>query len=116
MSIDRSRNIGVRRSKTARGVIVFAKDTAVEYPPIDENLRLHAAPETSLDGSATNLAGAMRLAVATLPSDSAGRVVVVTDGNENVGDARDEARQLANRGVGIDVVPIRYQSRPRNRG
>jgi Mg-chelatase subunit ChlD len=110
-----NRSIAQHRSAPKQdraGVIVFAKDTAVEYPPVDENLRLHAASETSLDGSATNLAGAMRLAVATLPSDSAGRVVVVTDGNENVGDARDEARQLVDRGIGIDVVPIRYQSRP----
>ncbi|HTQ40021.1 MAG TPA: VWA domain-containing protein [Pirellulales bacterium] len=93
------------------GVIMFAKEPAVENPPVDENLRLTNHAETSLDGSYTNLAGAMRLAMATLPADSAGRVVIVTDGNENLGNAAEEARQLAAHGMGIDVVPIRYQAR-----
>ncbi len=109
-----SRSIAQHRHAAVQdraGVIVFAREPAVEYPPVDENLRLTSNAETSLDGSYTNLAGAMRLAMATLPSDSAGRVVIVTDGNENIGNAREEAQQLASRGIGIDVAPIRYQSR-----
>ncbi|HZZ29739.1 MAG TPA: VWA domain-containing protein [Pirellulales bacterium] len=99
----------VRRDRAS--VIVFAKEPAVDYPPLDENLRLTSNTETSVNGNFTNLAGAMRLALATLPADSAGRVVIVTDGNENLGNAAEEAQQLAARGIGIDVVPIRYQSR-----
>lgn len=100
----------MQRCKIA-GVVVFAKEPAVEYPPIDENVRLTGNTETALDESYTNLAGAMRLAMATVPNDSAGRVVIVTDGNENIGNAREEAQPLAARGIGIDVVPIKYQSR-----
>jgi hypothetical protein len=55
------------------GVIVFAKDSAIEYPPVDENLKLTSNAETSLDGSFTNLAAAMRMAMSTLPSDSNNR-------------------------------------------
>src|SRR5258708_5843551 len=93
------------------GVIVFAKEAALEYPPVDENIRLGKTVETPLDTTHTNLAGALKLALATMPDDSAGRVVVVTDGNENLGSATDEAQRLAARGIGIDVVPIRYEAR-----
>src|SRR5437763_17148178 len=48
----------------------------------------------------------MKLAQPSFPEDSAKRIVVVTDGNENLGDARTVARTLADAGIGIDVVPI----------
>ena len=37
---------------------------------------------------ATNIASALKLAQASFPEDSAKRIVIVTDGNENLGDAR----------------------------
>jgi uncharacterized membrane protein len=46
------------------------------------------------------------MAHATFPEDSANRIVVVSDGNENLGDARAVARSLAEQGIGIDVVPV----------
>ncbi|HEY2762354.1 MAG TPA: VWA domain-containing protein, partial [Pirellulales bacterium] len=93
------------------GVIVFAKDAAVEYPPVDENIVLADKLETSLDATHTNLESALKLAAATLPADSASRVVLVTDGNENLGDAYAQAQQLTEKGIGIDVVPLRYSGR-----
>src|SRR5215475_1505700 len=93
------------------GVIAFAKDAAVEYPPVDENIVLADKLEPPLDASHTNLESALKLAAATLPADSASRVVLVTDGNENLGDAYAQAQQLADRGIGIDVVPVRYSGR-----
>ena len=59
---------------------------------------------------ATNIASALKLAQASFPEDSAKRIVIVTDGNENLGDARTVARTLADDGIGIDVVPIELQS------
>ena len=105
-----ARHRSVHRNDRA-GVIVFAKEAAVEYPPVDENIQLPSQLETPLDTSHTNLSGAEIGAVATLPVDSASRVVLVTDGNENLGNALAEAQQLADAGIGIDVVPIRYYGR-----
>jgi Mg-chelatase subunit ChlD len=93
------------------GVIAFAKEAVVEHPPIDDNIRLSHKIESQLDTTHTNLASAMKLAAATLPADSASRVVIVTDGNQNLGDAMEEARLLTEKGIGIDVVPIRYVAR-----
>ncbi len=88
------------------GVIVFGRQAAIEVPPFDEDVRVGKRVEAPLDPEHTNLADALKLAQASFPEDSAGRVVVVSDGNENLGDARDQAEQLASAGIGIDVVPI----------
>ena len=68
--------------------------------------------ETSLDRiDATNLEAALKLGLAAFPEHSAKRLVVVTDGNENLGDSRTMAQVAAARGVGIDVVPVILQAR-----
>lgn len=90
------------------GVIVFGRDAAIEAPPLEHDLgwldRTEALPPDWAE--ATNLAAALKLALATLPADSARRVVIVTDGNQNIAEARQIAPQLAAQGIGIDVVPV----------
>ncbi|MDX1963760.1 MAG: VWA domain-containing protein [Pirellulales bacterium] len=93
------------------GVIVFAREATIEHPPHAAEIRIPETIESRIETDATNLAGAIKLAQATLPEDSAGRIVIICDGNENLGDAREQARRLAEVGVGIDVVPIRYPAR-----
>ncbi|MGD9719595.1 MAG: VWA domain-containing protein [Pirellulales bacterium] len=88
------------------GVIVFGREAAIEIPPMDDDQSMPRV-ETAVDREHTNLAGAMKLAQASFPHDAAKRVVVISDGNQNAGDALDQARALANSGIGIDVVPIR---------
>ena len=96
-------------------VIVFGADANIEVPPLDDDLPIVNRLETvsKLRRDATNLEAAMRLAQATFPEDSSRRIVIVSDGNENVGNAQQVADQLASDGVGIDVVPI-WLSRDRD--
>lgn len=62
----------------------------------------------------TDLAGAIRLASSLVPPDAAGRLVLVSDGNETAGDVMIEAERLASRNASrasslpIDVVPVEY--------
>jgi len=100
-----------RRPRDRAGVIVFGREAAIELPPFDESIPLAATPGSPVDPEYTNLAGAMRLAQATFPEDAARRVVILSDGNENLGDALEQGRALAAAGTGIDVLPIRYQRR-----
>ncbi|MCC6174387.1 MAG: VWA domain-containing protein [Chloroflexi bacterium] len=65
-----------------------------------------------VDGSKTDIAGAIRLALATLPSTMARKIVVVSDGNENVGKALDQARISNAAGVPIYVAPLAQQAGP----
>jgi uncharacterized membrane protein/Mg-chelatase subunit ChlD len=87
------------------GVIVFGKNAEVEVPPIDFNVHLPRV-ESLLDPEFTNLSNAMQRAMAMFPHDAAKRIVIVTDGNQNIGDALEEARALADAGVSIDAMPV----------
>jgi Mg-chelatase subunit ChlD len=88
------------------GVIVFGREAVVESPPLEGRAHLPARFESGVDAEATNLAAALRLAQALFPADAAKRVVVISDGNQNVGDAYSQAKRLAELGIGIDVLPI----------
>ncbi|HUT13677.1 MAG TPA: VWA domain-containing protein [Thermoguttaceae bacterium] len=90
------------------GVIVFGREADIEVPPFDDDVQIPKV-ETQVDGRHTNLAAAVKLAQAAFPEDSAKRIVVVSDGNENLGNVVEQARAAADAGIGIDVVPIRYQ-------
>jgi uncharacterized membrane protein len=88
------------------GVIVFGKNAEVEAPPVDFSIQLAPRIESLLDPDYTNLAGAVQRAMSLFPHDTAKRVVLVTDGNENIGNVLEEARAAADGGVSIDVMPV----------
>jgi len=100
-----------RKKDDRAGVIVFGREAVIEMPPFDDTVQLSPRVETPLDPESTNLAGALKLAQATFPEDAAKRIVVVSDGNQNMGDALDQGRHVADAGVGIDVQPVRFLSR-----
>ena len=87
-------------------MIVFGKNAEVEVPPVDFSIQLAPQIESLLDPNYTNLAGAMQRAMSLFPHDTAKRIVLVTDGNQNIGDALEEARAMADAGVSIDVMPV----------
>ena len=90
------------------GIVAFGRDAAIEIPPFDDNIpRLRRLESIGDRTDATNLESALNLAQASMPEDTARRIVIVTDGNENIGTASKLAARLAAAGIGIDVVPIR---------
>lgn len=92
------------------GVVVFGRDAATEVPPLDAPWRMSKI-ESLVDPRFTNLQGALEMAEASFPPDTAKRVVIVSDGNQNMGDASEQAERMLQAGTGIDVVPIRYERR-----
>jgi len=95
------------------GLIVFGRNANLQIPPFDDDISALGGLGTyvSLRTDATNLAAAIKLAQATFTEGSAKRIVVVTDGNENLGDARAVAAGLAEDGIGIDVAPVKLTAR-----
>ncbi|MFO0820408.1 MAG: VWA domain-containing protein [Pirellulales bacterium] len=96
------------------GVIVFGRDASIEVAPFDDDIQPAGQFESlfQVPRDATNLAAALKLANAAFPENVARRIVIVTDGNENLGDARAEAKELVEQqGIGIDVVPVRLLAR-----
>ncbi len=92
------------------GVIVFGRDAEVELPPVDFNYEMRRI-ESSVDRQETNLAAALQRAMSLFPHDAAKRIVIVTDGNENAGDALRQARAIVSSGVSIDVLPVPLEAR-----
>ena len=99
-------------SEDKAGVIIFGREATIEHPPFADEIRSVGMLESlySLRTDATNIAAALKLAQASFPEDTAKRIVIVTDGNENLGDARTIAATMAETGIGIDVVPIKLPS------
>jgi uncharacterized membrane protein/Mg-chelatase subunit ChlD len=100
-----------RHGEDKVGVIVFGREAVIEVPPFDETVQLSRDVESPLDPESTNLSGAMKLALASFPQHAAKRIVVVSDGNQNLGDALDQARHLADAGTSIDVQPVFFNAR-----
>ncbi|MGO8671136.1 MAG: VWA domain-containing protein [Capsulimonadaceae bacterium] len=88
----------------AAGIIVFGRDAYLEEPPSTTLTDLNDL-EPAVAGDATDLQDALRLAAQTFPADSGRKIVLVTDGNENIGDAAAEIDSLRQQGVRVDVAP-----------
>ena len=88
-------------------VISFNGVADVEQLPM-KKLAIDRISET-VAGDQSNLAGAARMGLALLPPDTIGRIVLISDGNENVGDILAEAEQFGAAGIPIDVLPIQYE-------
>lgn len=93
------------------GLIDFASGAYLEQLPMrggysDQLLgRLPAVPNPDR----TDIASAIRLAMAMFPHDTGKRIVLVSDGNDNMGDVLTEAQRARADGVVIDVVPLWYR-------
>lgn len=96
------------------GAITFDGDAYIEQLPskpgpdggIFSDVKL-ISPNNRPDR--TNIAAAVRLALACFPQDAAKRIVLMSDGNQNVGDVMTEVQTAAAANVTVDVVPIRYE-------
>ncbi|HVE91876.1 MAG TPA: VWA domain-containing protein [Actinomycetota bacterium] len=87
------------------GVAFFGGDARLEHV-VQPELELQGQ-HVKVEASQTDLAEALRLAEAVLPSDARRRVVVVSDGRPTEGDAATEATRLRESGIAVDVHPIR---------
>lgn len=86
------------------GIVVFGEEAMVDLSPSIRPRfeRVESLPERRR----TDLARALRLAAGLFPHDAEKRVILFSDGNENVGVAEREALSAATGGVRVDVIPI----------
>jgi uncharacterized membrane protein/Mg-chelatase subunit ChlD len=86
------------------GVVFFGEQAYLGRAPAFERTlpRLAGLP----GGARTNIADAAQLALALLPAQGQRRLVLLSDGGQNAGDAQAAAALAGARGVPIDVVPL----------
>lgn len=83
-------------------VVAFGADAGVEQFVTDQNL--FSGIDTNPVGTATNLEKAVQTALSLYPDDSAKRLVLITDGNENEGDLAKMSGTLNASRVDVHVV------------
>jgi Ca-activated chloride channel homolog len=86
------------------GIVAFGREPAVELAPIRKEAlgdwrikEIASSPPRDY----TDIAAALRLAAALVPEDATGRLVLISDGNENLESAGEEAQLL--RAAGTEV-------------
>ncbi len=83
---------GNKHQRDASGLIVFGRHPRLELPPAEvPHFRLKDIT-SSVNGSYTDISAALKLALACFPEGSGKRIVLISDGNENLGKAEDQAR------------------------
>ena len=99
-----------RGSDDKAGIVTIGRDALVEWPVTEEGGFREFQSEVRANN--TNLADGLRLAAALLPPDARRRIVIVSDGQENLGDAVERARFLRAQGIQVDVAPLQGSSGP----
>jgi Ca-activated chloride channel homolog len=96
-----------KRKEDAAGLVVFGTDAAIEFNanPIVDVKKIQAVVGTER----TDLASAIRLGTAAFPERGQKRLVLMSDGNENIGDALAAVLGARSLGVTVDVLPLGIQ-------
>ena len=97
---------GGQHANDKAGLIVFGKQPRLELPPSNAPKLGFKKVLSPIDSSYTDIAAAMKLALASFPEGSGKRIVLISDSNENMGRAEEQARIARQNGIEIDVVPI----------
>lgn len=88
----------------AVGLVVFGADAVLEQPVSETFTPAEITAE--VDGTSTNIARAMQVGLASFPPEGARRLVLLSDGNENVASAAEAALIARSLGAEIFSVPL----------
>src|SRR5262245_39575908 len=99
-----ARAMASKGSNDQVAVITFGEDATVERALSDDPHPPRLAPEAA--GSRTNIAAALRAGVAALPPSAARRLVLLSDGRENLDHAEPAAALASAAHVQLMTVPV----------
>lgn len=106
---------GVGHRNDLSGAILFARRPKLVLPPSPvDKLWPTDAMAGRMDPNYTDIAAAIKLAMASFPEGTGKRIVLLSDGNENLGNAEDQAALARQNGVEIDAVPLGEGTRQEN--
>jgi uncharacterized membrane protein len=98
---------GTAHRNDLSGAILFARRPRLVLPPSPvDKLIVTDALAGAMDPNYTDIAAAIKLAMASFPEGTGKRIVLFSDGNENLGNAEEQANLARQNGVQIDVVPL----------
>ncbi len=92
------------------GIISFAREAMLERPL--DNEPNFSGFQTSPDSNYTNIERALNLGYNVLSGGDMGRVVLITDGNENIGDSSLALGNYLENEIPVDIVPVIKEEKP----
>jgi uncharacterized membrane protein len=101
-------NRGIEHNRDKAGVILFGKRPKLALPPasVRDKFEVDDRMAGPIDGQYTDIAAALKLAIASFPEGTGKRVVLVSDGNQNIGNALEQAAIAKQNGVEIDTIAV----------
>ncbi|MCP4264666.1 MAG: VWA domain-containing protein [Candidatus Brocadiaceae bacterium] len=94
--------------KVKRGLVIFAGESKVLTPALTEDLKtenmLTKIEESSVSKVRTDIAGGIMATLGIMPEDSSKMVVLLSDGNQNLGEVEKAATMAASNDVKIFVA------------
>jgi uncharacterized membrane protein len=99
-----------RSSGDLAGIVATGQSSTVEQPP--STIAGIQRFESVINPDYTNLESGLALGGALLPSTYRRRVVLLSDGRENLGDAAGEAALLRSEGIRVDSAPVTSPTGP----
>jgi Mg-chelatase subunit ChlD len=93
------------------GVVVFGKDPYLQIPP-SSDISLNGV-HANVSGESTDLQAALQVASSAFPTDASRRIVILSDGDENAGDAVSQIAALKSQGVRVDIAPTDLSANPK---
>jgi uncharacterized membrane protein len=98
----------MKPSTDEAGLVIFGRNAAVEYPP-RPSFPFEKFLNSQVGQDATNLEQSLALSSAMLPEEHQGRIVLISDGTETIGQLKDIVDDLQSRDIEVDIVPIGYE-------
>ncbi len=98
-----------KKNEDQAGVLVFGGDAGIEQM-MQKRVELGKI-QAVVSTDRTDIAAAVRLGTATFPEHGQKRLVLLSDGNENLGEAVDAVAGARPLGVSVDVVPLGTERR-----
>ncbi|MEM7033298.1 MAG: VWA domain-containing protein, partial [Chloroflexota bacterium] len=102
--------LDTRSNTDTAGVILFAENALVEETP-RQNLTM-VGFDSSPSSGYTNIADAIRLGIAMFPAEAAKRLVLLSDGQNNLGDAKAAAQIATANGIELLTLPLENSQGP----
>jgi len=99
-----NKSINEKKELDEAGLVVFGSNSFVEFIPSASGTVSEFS--SMLDTNYSDISEALQLSLAMFPADSNKRIVLLSDGQENKGDALNEALLVASNNVPVDVVPL----------
>ncbi len=99
-----------KKSSDYIAVVSFGKKAAIEN--FLSNETIYSGINSNIDASATNIEEAVHLALSLIPEGYAGRIVLISDGDENIGTLTDTAGDLALSGAELLTLSLEREETP----